>query len=115
MAFTDLKIKNPFWLATNLPSYLSDTTKFEKLLNKCNSAENLKQYLLKITEDIPEEFFTGEQLYNIITLVAFAAYFTHKDENLTMSKVVKTIEIVDRKTFMEDSSDSDSSMDTDSL
>ena len=115
MAFTNLKLKNPFWLAQNLPTSLTNTEKFQHLICKCSSKESLKQHLLKLKPKILKFDFENEEVYNILSLIAFAALFCNKDQSLTLQEVLDILEEQSVSFFHLDlSSSSSSSSDMDS-
>lgn len=113
MAFTNFKLKNPFWLAPNLPSNLSNTEKFQHMISKCNTQESLKIQLLKIKQKTLNSNLSKEEVYNILSLIAFAAFFTTKDQYPTLPEIREILEELNHFIFESESSSDSSTMDSD--
>jgi len=75
-----LIIRNPFENKKDFPSCLRITEKFEQNIKECNNLKSLEKFLHKVNGKTFH--FNDTDLYNTITIICFACYFTHSSIKL---------------------------------
>lgn len=92
MAHTIFHIKNPFDSNSNLPSCLSETQKFEDIIKNCDSPKNLKEQLFKLNKKFVNTGLNNEEIYNILTIISFAAFLAHPNEKLNLKSFTNMVD-----------------------